>query len=156
MTTISRDRIQFEDLANRVNDGNEQDHTKAAAAAWAAGATDFLEANGGGCATVGNGKDLRVFQFTGDPDIAAEADRAGWTDAREYIESACQASFDDDEPDVVCADGTTLKYSEARSAWEDGSLSDWIEEHGLPVTVGDEQIERLIDIEDAFSDSSWD
>ena len=87
MTTISRDRIQFEDLANRVGDGNEQDHTRAASQTWASAATDYLEANGGGAASVGSGKDLRAFRVRGDDDLAGGADRIGMEAAEAYIEN---------------------------------------------------------------------
>ena len=90
-TIISRDRIQFEDLANEVNDGNEQSHRDAAGRAWESGATDYLAANGGGSAEVRFGKDRSRFTFSGDEETALSADAAGWDAARQYIDEQIAA-----------------------------------------------------------------
>jgi hypothetical protein len=91
MTTISRDRIQFEDLANEVNDGNEQSHRDAAARAWESAASDYLAANGGGSADVRLGKDHTRFAVSGDRTIAEAADGAGWEAAQTYIDEQIAA-----------------------------------------------------------------
>ena len=85
MTTISRDRIQFEDLANEVNDGNEHMHRDAAGSAWESAASDYLASHGGGSAAVKLGKDHTRFAVSGDKAIADAADAAGWDAARAYV-----------------------------------------------------------------------
>lgn len=85
MTNISRDRIQFEDIANEVNDGNEQSHRDRAANEWAIAATDYLQANGGGDASVRRDRDHTRFAVDGDKAIADAADDAGWDAARKYV-----------------------------------------------------------------------
>jgi hypothetical protein len=63
-------------------------------------------------------------------------------------------------PIVKCNDGTTMSYSNARSAWEAGELSDWVNAHGgFPLMIGNASIsEEECDegIEDALSDDQWD
>lgn len=85
MTIISRDRIQFEGLDSDINDGNGQMHRDAAARAWEAAASDYLESHGGGTASVKLGKDHLRFAVSGDKALADQADEAGWDAARAYI-----------------------------------------------------------------------
>lgn len=87
MTTISRDRIQFESLGDQVNDGNEQMHRDAAAHAWAVAAEEYLVAHGGGEATVRLGKDHGRFAVSGDRAIADAADEAGMAAAQAYVDA---------------------------------------------------------------------
>lgn len=86
MTTISRDRIQFEDIANEVADGNEQSHRDAAMRCWESAACDYLASHGGGEATVRLNNNHCRFSVTGDRNLADEADEAGWAAARLYID----------------------------------------------------------------------
>jgi len=60
------------------------------------------------------------------------------------------------EPDVTCADDSSVSYSDARTMWENGEFSDWVDDHGFPLTIGDESFSGWADIEDALSDDSWD
>ena len=60
------------------------------------------------------------------------------------------------EPMVVADDGASLRYSDARRAWEAGEFSGWLAEHGLPLTIGRLTIRRRGGIEDALSDDTWD
>lgn len=86
MTTISRDRIQFESFSDQVGDGNEQSHRDAAARAWESAASDYLESHGGGSASVKFGKDHTRFAVTGDKAIADAADDAGMAAAQAYVD----------------------------------------------------------------------
>lgn len=86
MTTISRDRIQFESHGDLVGDGNEQLHRDAAARAWEAAASDYLSAHGGGSASVRFGVDRTRFAVSGDMAIAQAADECGMAAAQAYID----------------------------------------------------------------------
>lgn len=86
MTTISRDRIQFEDRANEIGDGNGQMHRDACARIWESTATDYLESHGGGEARVRLDRDTVRFAVTGDKTVAADADSAGWDAVQDYVD----------------------------------------------------------------------
>lgn len=88
MTTIGRDKIQFESYTDSIGDGNEQMHTLAAARAWQNAATEYLRTHGGGEATlrIVGGSHTR-YEVTGDRDIADAADDAGWAAVDAYVQA---------------------------------------------------------------------
>jgi hypothetical protein len=58
---------------------------------------------------------------------------------------------------VEACDYTVISYSEARSLWEDGQFSDWLEEHGgFPFDIGQDRFYNWDGVEDALSDDTFD
>jgi hypothetical protein len=65
--------------------------------------------------------------------------------------------YGDEEPDVEACDYTTVTYSEARSMWEAGEFSDWVNEHGgFPFDIGQEHFYSWDGTEGALLDDTWD
>ena len=60
------------------------------------------------------------------------------------------------EPDVLASDNSCMSYSAARTAWENGDFSEWVEAHGWPLTIAEEKFVNWKGVEDALSDDSWD
>ncbi len=61
-----------------------------------------------------------------------------------------------DEPDCVADDASTISYREARVMWENGEFSEWVEQHGFPLTINGTDYSSWQGVEEALSDDTWD
>ena len=60
------------------------------------------------------------------------------------------------EPTIEAGDSARVSYSNARKMWEAGEFSDWVDEHGFPITIDGVTYHRWNKLEDALSDDQWD
>ncbi len=59
-------------------------------------------------------------------------------------------------PFVQAADGRRVTYRDARLLWEEGGFSEWVEEHGFPLTINLISYPSWAGVEDALSLDEWD
>lgn len=53
--------------------------------------------------------------------------------------------------DVIADDGAHLHIANALYIWEGGEFSDWVEQHGFPLTIGRKTFRSSDGVEDALS-----